>query len=1251
MALSGAATKCEGLLTDAHRRLIPNRDVQIELENILVRFNVWAGNVGVFAPAAASLDSRLRDYPDLAEVILSMLKSLQNNVELSITPPLLEEPEEMSDGGPPDQEGTKESVRSTDEDGSSGSSSSAAISIDSEAEGSDTATHGSPEGTHIKKANEILDRLYRMVSVIRKPISSGENTKVHQFIAKLRDRGEIKELDDIEDHARSHLEARFKNKISAVLTERLVAAVVFRRMKLLYRQRHQQKLRQGAGPRTESHFQHPGGAASTASGWPKHEVEQMLGSVGDSLIQGDRMPIHTNHQAGVAPSKVMSDTDASSINKLRLGNYAKSVALSGITQAAVGRRRRLDVPSPPPSQGAGSEMSECPFCFRMISPEEKEEPRWTRHILKDIDPYVCLFEGCGEGDVLFKSADDWLSHMQWQHTKVWTCQACQVVGHEHQAYSSAFDMEQHIRRDHPGSFTEAQLPDIVQQSSLPAPDTFAVLMRQNQREASDTGSNGQALHECPICMSFHASPGSDAALPLHESANIHDHILEHLESIALLSLPINDDQGEGLTTPNSRQSKQDEDADWRKKSDLPPAVFDDIPGQLRESDDSELDAHNSSLIDSKWAEVFEQLHVDSGPVHWEGYPSVPKYFHKTLQQEIFGGILAEPKGLPHNRRLKGFLPLNKLGELITRETVEKELIFHSISVVDASKLSAKIVDISSPLTSHPGNYEKTTRRKLFAILVMMDKVLAIVDFIQENILDRDLPFVYQHTPGKPRGRSTQALLPILCRKCVPPGGGDASMVPVKSMESWIRMEIEYFHDNQWTMLAPFLQLSNPGAPKVHHYPLDYHSILPFVGFEGPDDALDGLMEMQEITGGFSVVHRIQIHEHHHNLFDPTAPERERNPYFAVKILREGTSKETFEQEVNCLKRLMEANNPSLVRLLGTLNHNNHYYLIFPWADANLEEFMAREYPNLDSPPRDASLARWVSKQLSSLASGLKLVHSSPIREDNKQEMPPVSEKIYGRHGDIKPANILFFRSRDPQSGGGWSLGTFKISDFGFTEFHSLKSIVVPAHAVGRSPTHKAPECDGTSVSPSSDLWSLGAVMLELMVWYISGLEGYNAFNQRRRDDDTEIMFDRPAQDKYFNNITAPGVAKVKQSVQKEIDDIRSHERCSAFIRDVVDFIGNHLLVVKPQDRADTCQLLETMEAINKRCLDSEDYCSSPIVGRHNPAFQVTGGVSSSPGSEGNMTTKTPFLPEDSSFTHQATVTREATGLTDPQDKV
>lgn len=262
----------------------------------------------------------------------------------------------------------------------------------------------------------------------------------------------------------------------------------------------------------------------------------------------------------------------------------------------------------------------------------------------------------------------------------------------------------------------------------------------------------------------------------------------------------------------------------------------------------------------------------------------------------------------------------------------------------------------------------------------------------------------------------------------------------------------------------------------------------------------------------------------------------------------------------------------------------------------------------------------------------------------------MSKKIYGRHGDIKPPNILFFRSRDPRPGGGWSLGIFKISDFGFTAFHRLESIMVPAHAVGLSPTYKAPECDGISVSPSSDLWSLGAVMLELMVWYVSGLEGYNAFNQRRRDDDMVIMFDQPAQDKYFN-ITRTGAVEVKTSVRKEIDDIRSHKRCSAFIHHVVDFIESRLLVVEHEDRADTHELLETLEAINTRCLDSEDYCSSPIVGSQRPACHPTVETGSLPGSDDDTTSKTPSPSQDSIFTHQATVTRETTGLRDPQDEV
>ncbi|KAK3299614.1 uncharacterized protein B0H64DRAFT_102714 [Chaetomium fimeti] len=570
MAVAAAASRCTGLLNDAQadRTMVPR--LRLDLEGVLVRFGIWTGNVGVFAPETASLDYRLRDDMDVVDILVSMLKSLGESLGLAIRPPLLEEAEEAEE--PSSVELQQEEEPTEDSEGSLST-----LSLDSEAENSENAGADSGEATSadasIKKANEIIDRLYRMVSVIRKPPSSSrENARVRDFIAKMQARGEMEELDDVEDHARSHLNARFHDA-SHVLVERLVAAVVFRRMKLLYRQRHQQKLRQGFGPAANP-FPHQTDAGHGVSG----PGVPLAGSQGDWKVQDhhhEKMARPWEIREATAPSKMLSATNASSINKPTLASYAKSIALSGVTHSAVARRRQLDVPGPPSKRNGDHQRSECPFCFTLVDKEETEEPRWTCHILKDIDPYVCLFETCGEGDVLFKSVQEWLSHMQWRHTMVW---ACQVPGHEAHTYDTPSEMEEHIRKDHPDSFTESQLPDLIKHTALPAPDTFAALAVSNRLTVPKQTGHGDVSYQCPICLNFHTARSEDRAENSNSQAasDIQDHILEHLESIALLSLPVEDSQSKSLARSNSRQSgNQRGSVSLRDDLDLPSALFDD----------------------------------------------------------------------------------------------------------------------------------------------------------------------------------------------------------------------------------------------------------------------------------------------------------------------------------------------------------------------------------------------------------------------------------------------------------------------------------------------------------------------------------------------------------------------------------------------------------------------------------------------------------------------------------------------------
>ena len=165
--------------------------------------------------------------------------------------------------------------------------------------------------------------------------------------------------------------------------------------------------------------------------------------------------------------------------------------------------------------------------------------------------------------------------MKWQHTIVWSCQA---AGHKSIIFDSQVRFEQHMKEEHHDTFTESQLPMLVQKSAHPAADTFSVLTARNNDGAS--GSR----YECPLC-SFSVEKANDqnnpdsallgAEFPINEAAKvIQNHIAAHLESIALLSLPeqdaVDDDfsiaRESETTKKNSNSTRQDDDQDSSSSS-------------------------------------------------------------------------------------------------------------------------------------------------------------------------------------------------------------------------------------------------------------------------------------------------------------------------------------------------------------------------------------------------------------------------------------------------------------------------------------------------------------------------------------------------------------------------------------------------------------------------------------------------------------------------------------------------------------
>lgn len=200
--------------------------------------------------------------------------------------------------------------------------------------------------------------------------------------------------------------------------------------------------------------------------------------------------------------------------------------------------------------------------------------------------------------------------------------------------------------------------------------------------------------------------------------------------------------------------------------------------------------------------------------------------------------------------------------------------------------------------------------------------------------------------------------------------------------------------------------------------------------------------------------------------------------------------------------------------------------MFRWADGNLRDYW-ETHPLVSDIPRTREYAAWMTSQWLGLANGLLAIHHCPPDIDSEPSDDQAddgfrSQRVNGRHGDIKPENILWFDMHNAEDQQLPANGKLVISDFGLTEFHRFETGVVNPRGVATSPTYRAPEYDvSAGISQSYDIWTFGCVLLEFVVWYLQGFDAFDQFSQDRATEDTGVI----QEDKFFK--VAPSVGQSK----------------------------------------------------------------------------------------------------------------------------
>lgn len=210
---------------------------------------------------------------------------------------------------------------------------------------------------------------------------------------------------------------------------------------------------------------------------------------------------------------------------------------------------------------------------------------------------------------------------------------------------------------------------------------------------------------------------------------------------------------------------------------------------------------------------------------------------------------------------------------------------------------------------------------------------------------------------------------------------------------------------------------------------------------------------------------------------------------------------SFNQELRTLRELKDSYpHDHIVTHLTTWTQENKYCMIFPYAKCNMWEYMQRYKFDTSS---SLSIV-WILRQLRGLAGAVRHMHGLSSTSSHNEPGLRAADQINraGWHHDLKPQNILYFgRSGDREE-------SFRIADFGSSKIQTYRSGSIDTKTLPGTLTYEPPEAAKGPTSRPYDVWSLGCVFLELLVWAVQGhhevLEFAAQRKAPRREDDIAI---------------------------------------------------------------------------------------------------------------------------------------------------